>query len=439
MAKLNIAYIGGGSTRAPGTVASFIRHHARFDGSTITLIDLDAERLNIVRTIAEKMARNAGADIQVRATTDRRAGLEGAQAILTSYRPGNFEARVLDERIPLSHGVIGQETQGPGGFFMALRSIHAMKGILADIAAVCPGARLYNYTNPINIVSQAITTHSPQEVISLCEGPITFGRETVKSVGLDPERLDAIMIGLNHACWSVRHEYDGQDVLPLLDAALDEDRRTPRLSAFDRARLELACTVRSLPAAYMQYYFTREEVLREQQAKPTTRAQDILAEAPAYWRHYREQAASEHPVLDPKLSRGGIFELELAVDVMAAIENDSHEVWPVNVPNQGALPDFAPDQVVEVPALCTRHGAAPLVQPRLPQAVRPLMQHLAEYQRLAADAAWSGSRREAIQALAANPLVPGLAMAATLFDEMSAAQAQWLPRRLGGQLSEADA
>ena len=190
VARLKIAYIGGGSTRAAGTMASFIEQGANFAGSEIVLIDLDAERLELIRGLAERMAAAKGVDLTVSATTDRRAGLDGCDAILTSYRPGGFEARVLDERIPLTHGVIGQETQGPGGFFMALRSIHVMRQILDDVAVACPGARIFNYTNPVNIVAQAVTDHSDVPFVSLCEGPIIYAEEAARAAGLDPEQLD---------------------------------------------------------------------------------------------------------------------------------------------------------------------------------------------------------------------------------------------------------
>src|SRR5256886_8509789 len=176
MARIKLAYIGGGSTRAAGTMASFVHQGENFDGSEVVLIDLDAERLRIVQTIAQKMARARGLDLTITATTQRREGLQGCDAVLTSFRPGGFEARYLDESIPLKHGVIGQETQGPGGFFMALRSIQVMQDIVADMEAVCPGALLVNYTNPINIVAQAITNHSHIQTVSLCEGPIIFPR-----------------------------------------------------------------------------------------------------------------------------------------------------------------------------------------------------------------------------------------------------------------------
>src|SRR5205823_7060801 len=184
MARIKLAYIGGGSTRASGTMASFVHQGEKFNGSEVVLIDLDEERLRIVQTITQKMARARGLDLTIRATTHRREGLRDCDAVLTSFRPGGFEARYLDESIPLKHGVIGQETQGPGGFFMALRAIHVMKSIIQDMEEVCPNARLFNYTNPINIVSEAVTHHTAIPTISLCEGPINGNRDFVEMAGL---------------------------------------------------------------------------------------------------------------------------------------------------------------------------------------------------------------------------------------------------------------
>src|SRR5438874_6296331 len=126
-------------------MASFVHQGENFDGSEVVLIDLDAERLGIVQTIAQKMARARGLDITVTTTTNRREGLRDCDAVLTSFRPGGFEARYLYESIPLKHGVIGQETQGPGDFFMELRSIHVRRSIVEDMEGVCHNARLFDY------------------------------------------------------------------------------------------------------------------------------------------------------------------------------------------------------------------------------------------------------------------------------------------------------
>ena len=430
MARLKIAYIGGGSTRGAGTMASFIEQGENFSGSEIALIDLDAERLELIRVLAQQMAAAKGVDITVTATTDRRAGLDGCDAVLTSYRPGGFEARVLDERIPLEHGLIGQETQGPGGFFMALRSIAAMQEILADVAVACPGARIFNYTNPVNIVAQAVTDHCDVEFVSLCEGPIVFPAELAEVAGLDPERLAVASVGLNHGSWSVRHTFDGQDLLPLLNEAYARRGTDPTVKPQTRRMLRLAATMGAIPSEYFQYYYFEDDVLRELTSKPTTRAEDILSAVPGYWEHYVEQASSEHPVLDPSRSRGGIHELELAIDCMDAVFNDRGETLPVNVPNQGSVPGFPDTLVVETLGHCDASGVRPLPMPGLPAHVRGLVEALGGYQQAAANAAWSGDARDAVRALAAHPLVRSIDVAETLYAEMADAHRAHLPARL---------
>jgi 6-phospho-beta-glucosidase len=428
MARIKIAYIGGGSTRAPGTVASIIRQAANFAGSEIVLHDLNEGHLDLVARLSGRMAEVAGADLHIRATTDRDEALLGADAVLSSYRPGGFEARALDERIPLAHGVIGQETQGPGGFFMGLRAVHVARGLVADMQRLCPHATLLNYTNPVNIVAQAVADHSAVKVVSLCEGPIVFPRELAELAGLDPGKVRATMLGLNHACWSVDATYDGQPLLPLLEQALEQNLGDP--DPWARRWLHLAVTMGSVPASYMKYYYSQGAMLAELQSRPTTRAQDILAEVPDYWAHYREQLNASNPTLDPARSRGGIFELEVAVDVMDSLFNDRAEVWPCNVVNRGAIADFPDSLVVEVPCLVSRLGVRPLGGYRVPKPVRGLLAHLGQYQQLAADAAWDGTRREAIQALAANPLVPDLDTAERLYAELAQAHRAHLPERL---------
>jgi 6-phospho-beta-glucosidase len=430
VARLKIAYIGGGSTRGAGTMASFVEQGENFTGSEIVLIDLDADRLELIRALAQRLAAAKGVDISVSATTDRRAGLEDCDAILTSYRPGGFEARVLDEKIPLAHGVIGQETQGPGGFFMALRSIHVMQGILDDVAAACPGARIFNYTNPVNVVAQAVTDHSDVPFVSLCEGPIVYPEMIAEAAGLDPARLDVASVGLNHGSWSVRHRYDGRDLLPLIEEAYAQRGDDPSLTPPARRMLRLATVMGALPSEYFQYYYFEDEVLGELTAKPTTRAEDILSWVPGYWEHYVEQAGSDSPELDPRRSRGGIHELELAIDCMDAVYNDRGETLPVNVPNRGSIRGFSDTLVVETLGRCDANGVEPLPMPGLPAHLRGLVEALGEYQQAAADAAWSGDARDAVRALAAHPLVRSVDLAERLYAELAAAHREHLPARL---------
>jgi 6-phospho-beta-glucosidase len=402
-----------------------------FDGSEVVLVDLDGDRLELIRTLAEKFAKAQGLDISVSATTDRLAALDGCDAVLSSFRPGGFAARVHDERIPLDYGTIGQETQGPGGFFMALRAIAVLKDVCAEMERVCPDAWIFNYTNPVNIVAEAITHHSPIKVVSLCEGPLYFTSEIAETAGLDPARLTSTMVGLNHGCWSVQASYDGADAMPLLEEAWEQRRDDRTIEPRRRRQLELAATMGSIPADYFEYYYFRDEVLAELRAKPTTRAEDIMSWAPGYWHHYEEQAELDEPSLDPGRSRGGIHELELAIDVMDAIFNDKDEIHPVNLPNAGgALPGFPEDLVVELKGRCRATGIELQQSAPLPQHVRGLVEMLGEYQALAANAAWSGSRREAVRALCANPLVLNVDLAGRLYDALATAHRPYLPERL---------
>jgi 6-phospho-beta-glucosidase len=432
MASIRLAYLGGGSTRAAGTVAAFIHDHGtRFAGSEVVLIDLDPEHLGIVRRLAERMAAARGLDLRFTTTTDRRAGLTDVDAVLSSYRPGGFEARRLDERIPLAHGVIGQETQGPGGFFMALRSIHVLQGVISDLEAVAPRARIFNYTNPVNIVAQAATRHSAIPFISFCEGTYDFPRELADAAGLDRTRISARMVGLNHTTWSVSSDYEGVDAMPVIEAAWAVMQGRPDVTPADRRFVELAVTMGAIPAQYLRDYYFREEVLAELQARPTTRSEDILAEVPGYWAHYAEQAEQDEPQLDPARSRGGIFELELALDAIDSFYNDRGLVLPVNTPNVGgALPGFDEDVVVEVFARVDGRGVHPEPSPALPRHVQGLIGQLGEYQWLTAEAAWQGDRKDAMRALASHPWLTEIRRAEALYDEMAHAHRAYLPERL---------
>jgi 6-phospho-beta-glucosidase len=311
---------------------------------------------------------------------------------------------------------------------MALRSIAVLQQVAAELAEVAPRAKVFNYTNPVNIVAQAWTRHSDIPLVSLCEGPIIFPRGMARDLGLDPDLVDGHMVGLNHGCWSYDATYDGSDFVEVIAERL---ARGPELPRSVERLAELAVTMDAVPAEYFKYYYFEDEVLAELQAKPTTRAEDILSWAPAYWQHYTEQLASDDPQLDPSRSRGGIHELELAIDVMDAVFNLKDEVHPVNVPNTGgALPGMPEDLVVEVYGRVRDGWIEPQPAPPLQRHLRGLVEALGEYEYLAAEAAWAGDRRDAVRALAANPLVRTLPRAERLYGALSAAHRAYLPERL---------
>ena len=156
-----IAIIGGGSAYMPGLAFSFARESQRFPGSTLVLHDIDPDALDVQSRLTGSILRaHAAAPLEVTSTGDLQQALDGADLVLTSFRPGGLEARHRDESIPPEYGVIGQETTGPGGLAMAMRSIPAVLEIAAGMRrGAAAGALLLNYTNPVQLVTDALVRH----------------------------------------------------------------------------------------------------------------------------------------------------------------------------------------------------------------------------------------------------------------------------------------
>lgn len=412
-----IAVIGGGSAYAPGLINAFIQHADAFDGAELALMDIAAEELGVVHRLGSRMAEAAGANLRLTATTDQAAAIDGADFVLTTFRQGGFEARHIDETVPLKHGVIGQETIGPGGFFFAMRTLPVIRAILGDMQRRAPGAVLVNYTNPTQIVAEAVTHFGAVPCISICDQSSDDARKILHALDQPQAKVVLESIGLNHATWSTRFTIDGEDGMTVMLRHIDAVLARPDVSARVKRQFKLTRDYGRLPNSYLQYYYFREETVAEAQAAPRTRAQEIMASLPGYFAHFREQAAAPVPRLTHV--RGGSIFGDMAVEVLRGLVQANGSIHTLNIPNRTAVPDFAPDRVVEVPARLERAGATPLVQPRLPSAVVGLLHMLAEYQWLAAEAIWHGDRPAMERALAANPLVVSLALARKLLADVA--------------------
>lgn len=422
---MKIAIIGGGSAYAPGLVSSFIKNAGCFPGAELCLMDIAPLELEIVRALAEKMVRAQGVDLSISATLDQQEAIQGADYVLTSFRQGGFEARHQDERLPLKHGVIGQETVGPGGFFFAMRTLPVIKSILADIQRFAPGALLLNYTNPTQIVAEAVTHFSSVPCLSLCDQTRADGRNLLQALGIPHARLQLESVGLNHATWSTLFEIDGQDGIQLvrreLETLLSREDISPRL----KRQCRLAARYGRLPNSYLQYYYFPEETLAEARAAPRSRAQEIMAALPGMYQHFREQGRAEIPQL--KQVRGGSIFGDMAVEVLCSLVTNDGRSHTLNIPNRGALPQLDADRIVEAPANVENGVATPISQAALPAELVGLLLELAEYQRLAAVAIWNGGRRELVQALASNPLVGEVKLAEKMLVEVLQLQREYFP------------
>ena len=241
------------------------------------------------------------------------------------------------------------------------------------------------------------------------------------------------MVGLNHACWSVVHEYKGIDAMPLVSEAWEQRKDDPELTGALRPA-RIAAEMDAIPADYFQYYYCQDEVLAELQAKPTTRAEDILGWSPA--------TGSTTPSRPRATTRSSIPSSRAAASTSSSLRSTrwmpstttKDEILTVNVPNTGGmLPGFDEMLVVELLGRCG--GPDGWIQPLpvpapLPAHVRGLVHELGEYQALAADAAWDGTRRDAIHALAAHPLMIDLDRTERVYDELAMAHRDHLPERL---------
>ncbi len=327
MARIKIAYLGGGSTRAAGTMASFLHTGGglrRLRGRP------DRPRRRPARPHPPPgRAHGEGPRARHHHHGDHRPARRPAPTSTPSSRasgPAASRRACQDERIPLSHGVIGQETQGPGGFFMALRSINVLQQVAAELAEVAPRAKVFNYTNPVNIVAQAWTRHSDIPLVSLCEGPIIFPRELARDLGLD-DGAGRGPHGRPQPRLLVRttHTYDGRDFIEVIAERL-QGPELPRAGRAPRA----AGRHRWAPSRPTTSSTTtsRTRSWRSCGPSPPRAPRTSWSRAPGYWDHYDEQVTRDEPQLDPARSRGGIHELELAIDVMDAVFNGKDEMPP---------------------------------------------------------------------------------------------------------------
>lgn len=425
---VKIAIIGGGSAYAPGLVNAFIQHGEAFAGAELALMDIADNELDIVYRLCTHLVRHAGVDLTISKHSTQQSAIQYADYVLTTFRQGGFEARAQDELIPLKYDLIGQETIGAGGFFFAMRTLPVIKMILEDIKHYAPDAVLVNYTNPTQIVAEAVTHFSDIPCISICDQTNDDQHKLLHAMDIQPETVVLESIGLNHATWSTHFFIDGQDGIEVMLQHYDRVMSRDDVSNRVKRQFKLAREYGRLPNSYLQYYYYREETVAEAKVSSKSRAQVIMDDLPGYYQHFQEQIEAENPRLTHV--RGGSIFGDMAVEVMRGLVTQDASIHTLNVPNRSAIPNFAADRVVEVPARLEMKGATPLVQNMLPSDVVGLLHMLAEYQWLAADAIWNGDRNALKHALASNPLVLSLALAENLLNEIIPLQEAHLPEHL---------
>jgi 6-phospho-beta-glucosidase len=423
-----LCIIGGGSAYMPGIAFALVAHHETFADSTVVLHDIDTDALDLQRRLSAGILRSRGAgDITIEVASAREAAIEGASIVLTAFRPGGFEARHLDERIAIDHGIIGQETAGPGGFAMALRSIPLLLEIAGEVQErALPDAWLLNYTNPVQLVSEAMHRFGPPvRYLGLCDQTAGEQRLLAGLMGVSPASIELDTAGVNHMTFTRAVRIDGVDATDAVWRRLDSAERTEVESDGWWRVVRLFRLLRVIPSLYMQYFLCHEEVLTEMRAAGRTRAEEIMAILPEVVASYRAEADAAYP--EPTMARASAEHGDFAVSIAAALRSgDRHRVI-LNLPNEGQVEDLATGAIVETPATIDGGVVRALPQGALPPEVSGLVRQVAAHAAVAAEAAVTRDRSTAVRALAIHPLVRDLAAAEALVDAYLAAHARFLP------------
>ncbi|PRS55133.1 6-phospho-beta-glucosidase [Bacillus sp. GBSC66] len=431
---IKIVTIGGGSSYTPELVEGFIKRYHELPVKELWLVDIEAgqEKLNIVGALAKRMVEKAGLPIEVHLTLDRREALKDADFVTTQFRVGLLEARAKDERIPLKYGVIGQETNGPGGLFKGLRTIPVILDIVKDMEELCPDAWLVNFTNPAGMVTEAVLRYTNlKKVVGLCNVPIGMKMGIAKALDIDVERIEVQFAGLNHMVYGLDVYLDG---VSIMDQVLDE-LGNPN-SQWSMKNIEAKNWEPSfvkglgvIPCPYHRYYYKTKDMLEEEQKaaqEKGTRAEVVQQVEQELFELYKNPDLSIKP---PQLEkRGGAYYSDAACNLISSIYNDKHDIQPVNTVNRGAIASIPAESAVEVNCIITKDGPKPIATGDLPVAVRGLVQQIKSFERVAAEAAVTGDYETALVAMTINPLVPSDEIAKQILDEMLEAHREYLPQ-----------
>ncbi len=458
--KINL--VGGGGVRSPLGVMSVLRWQERVQVDELCLFDIDAHKLDLMSALCREAARRAGNPFRITTTTDARSALAGADHVVTTIRVGFEQGRALDERIALNHGVLGQETTGPGGFAMALRSIPAILGYAALLKEVSPQAWMYNFTNPAGLVTQALREAGYEKTIGICDGANGGQGAIAWYAGVPHEAVQAEVFGLNHLSWCRAAWVDGIDMLP---RALADDRFLKSMQGPFDPRL-----VRQFGMhlnEYLYYYHYAEKAVAAICSEPMTRGEEIVElnnrlirqleqinpeqnperalraffgyerRRGSTYMHYAyggmtieeadQLALRERQEFDADIpAEAGEGYAGVALSIIEAMQSKKTLFTALNVANQGAIEGMAADDVVEVSCKVENGSVTPLPIGPVPPFQLNLMKTIKLYERLTVDAIRRRSRSVAVQALMVHPLVLSYSRAAALVDAYLEAHAAYL-------------
>ncbi len=381
---IKIVTIGGGSSYTPELVEGFIKRHKELPVRELWLVDIEEGKykLEIVGNLAKRMVKKAGIDMEIHLTLDRRKALKDADFVTTQLRVGLLDARIKDERIPLSHGVIGQETNGAGGLFKALRTVPVVLDIIKDIEELCPNAWLVNFTNPTGVISEAVFKYTNfKRYIGLCNVPIGVKNGMADILGVEKNRIEMDFAGLNHMVYALNVRLDGKDITKeaiekfvTSSLTMQNIKDIPLNADFVRA-------LGVIPCPYHKYYYKHKEMLEEELEgfkDGKTRGETVKALEDDLFELYKDENLAVKP---PQLEkRGGAYYSDAACNLINSIYNDKGDIQVVNTLNNGSIRDFREDSAAEMSCVITKEGPKPLSIGYLPVAVSGLVAEIKAFE-----------------------------------------------------------
>ena len=421
MRKLKAAIIGAGSTYTPELIEGFIERKQSLNFQSFYLCDINREKLEITGNLAKRMLAARGYDGEITMTENLAEAISGADYVFAQIRVGGMEARILDEKIPLKYGLLGQETTGAGGFMNALRTIPVMLNIAHLMEKLAPNAWLINFSNPSGIVAEALLNHTNVRMIGLCNCFINMHAAIEKI--LNTKDFEYEYIGLNHLSWITSITADGKNMLEQLGKnSLSFMKNIPDLDYDD----ELIAALPGIPSSYLSYFYLRDEQLKKCLDAEKTRGEICVELEESLLEKYKNPALESKP--EELSGRGGALYSTAAVSVVDAIENDKNEFHVVGVKNNGALSFMEDDDVVELKCLVNKNGAMPVVisNPVSPH-IKGMIQAVKAYEKLTVKAIINESKADALLALMVHPLIGDYEKAKGVLQEMIEANADYLP------------
>ena len=433
---MKIVTIGGGSSYTPELVEGFIKRYDELPVSQLWLVDIEEgrEKLEIVGALAQRMVKKAGLPMEVILSYDRRAALKDADFVTTQMRIGRLPARVLDERIPLSHGMIGQETNGAGGMFKAFRTIPVILDIVKDMEELCPNAWMINFTNPAGMVTEAVIRYTSfKKVIGLCNVPVNMVAGIAKIMEVDEKRVTMELQGVNHHIFATDVFING---LSVMDEVVE---RYAKVDASDAIAMKnfnalpfspsFIRGLHAIPCPYHNYYFFTKEQLEEelkQYEAHGVRAETVSRVEAELFELYKDADLDVKP--KQLEQRGGARYSDAACNLIASIYANKGDIQYVDVRNNGTISNLPANSAVEVACRVTADGPKPIATGECKPQINGTIQMIKAFERLVCEAAVTGNRDLAVTALNMNPLCPSDTLANQVIDELIEAHREFLPQ-----------